>query len=639
MLLRFLLNKIDINSLSPGIQKLLPPEMIESIEKEKLKKEGIDIEKGCQENLDNVSNKIFTNFKLPIEYLEGKYLHTLSSNVKTDLELEPFLDMSSNNFSMYNYLLNPSHEFGKQILNDWSKKYTTNVNFLKESQTILENMQKYKENSHNGNYSVDCKRIEEIWTSIKRDPGFLERYYFMEWDMLKYLNKSTPFLQLMTTINLISPLTTLIFPLVMLLIPFIILKFKQIPVDFTTYINVLKDIAKNHVIGKTLGKMDKLDFKNITYIIFSVGFYFLQIYQSVISFNRYYKNIRKINEHLFDINRFIGYSISNMESFVSTNKHVGQTYSKFCLETEKWLSILRCVKQDLDIIRPFSFSLSKLNELGYLFKCYYELFSNDDYSNAIRYAIGFEGYIDTLTGLYNNICQRNVCLAKFNKKKNTKLVKQYYPPYVNKPHVKNTCDFNNNNMVITGVNASGKTTILKTSCINIIFTQQFGCGFYSKCILNPYKYIHSYLNIPDTSGRDSLFQAESRRCKEIIDIIKNSDKKDRHFAIFDELYSGTNPEEATNSAYAFLLYLSELENVNFALTTHYTELCSKIMDNKTPIKRKLVNYKMGIIQKSDNSIVYTYKLEKGICRVHGAIEILKNMNYPQEILASIKTLS
>ena len=44
------------------------------------------------------------------------------------------------------------------------------------------------------------------------------------------------------------------------------------------------------------------------------------------------------------------------------------------------------------------------------------------------------------------------------------------------------------------------------------------------------------------------------------------------------------------------------------------------------MKRKLMNYQMGIIQTKNNGINYTYKLESGICKVHGAIEILKNMD-------------
>ena len=77
-------------------------------------------------------------------------------------------------------------------------------------------------------------------------------------------------------------------------------------------------------------------------------------------------------------------------------------------------------------------------------------------------------------------------------------------------------------MIITGPNAAGKTTLLKTTTINIILSQQWGCGFYRKCSISPYSHIHCYLNIPDTSGRDSLFQAEARRCKEILDAIVES---------------------------------------------------------------------------------------------------------------------
>ena len=51
--------------------------------------------------------------------------------------------------------------------------------------------------------------------------------------------------------------------------------------------------------------------------------------------------------------------------------------------------------------------------------------------------------------------------------------------------------------------------------------------------------------------------------KEIIDMI-HSEKDKTHYCIFDELYSGTNPIEATKSAYAFLVYLSKFKNVNLS---------------------------------------------------------------------------
>jgi DNA mismatch repair ATPase MutS len=186
------------------------------------------------------------------------------------------------------------------------------------------------------------------------------------------------------------------------------------------------------------------------------------------------------------------------------------------------------------------------------------------------------------------------------------------------------------NIVITGPNAAGKTTYLKTTMLNVIFTQQFGCGFYSACSIKPYTHIHSYLNIPDTSARDSLFQAESRRCKEIIEAVILSDQSTaRHFCIFDELYSGTNPEEASKSAYAFLLWLSRRNNVDFILTTHYTDICSRWK------KARIANWQMDAIVLDNGEISYTYKIKPGVSKVQGAIKVLRDMEYPKEILDTI----
>jgi DNA mismatch repair protein MutS len=185
-------------------------------------------------------------------------------------------------------------------------------------------------------------------------------------------------------------------------------------------------------------------------------------------------------------------------------------------------------------------------------------------------------------------------------------------------------------MIVTGPNASGKTTILKTTLINIIITQQFGFGFYESASLVPYDFLHSYLNIPDTSGRDSLFQAEARRCKEILNDIEHNSSVETHFCIFDELYSGTNPEDAISSANAFLKYLIKYKNVDFVLTTHFTELCQKL-DKNTGID----NFHMKTDKKGD-TFTYTYKLEKGISIVRGGVKVLGDMNYPKEILDSTR---
>jgi DNA mismatch repair ATPase MutS len=274
-----------------------------------------------------------------------------------------------------------------------------------------------------------------------------------------------------------------------------------------------------------------------------------------------------------------------------------------------------------------------MSEIGYMMKCFYRFHSNADYDTALRYSFGFEGYIDNLKGVFENLADGNIHYASFSQKKHTRFLEQYYPPLLDQTEneiVKNDCKFDKN-MIISAPNAAGKTTILKTTLINIIFSQQLGCGFYESCVLNPYTHIHSYLNIPDTSGRDSLFQAESRRCKEIIDIVSETDDNSRHFCIFDELYSGTNPTDAGKSASAFLKYLGKFENVNFMLTTHYVYVCKKFKKSK-----KICNYKMGTVSHGATGFKFTYKLEPGISKIQGAVKILKDMNYPQEMIDTIE---
>jgi len=607
--------------------------LLSQIPPEKLKQFGLDKLINQNTNMIDLSNNIdidrsitdknksiSTNFYLPITYLDPIDIHPLSPIVSNDLELL----RPESEYSIYENLFRPSNNFGRNMIPAWSKQFTSNTSFLKDSQKVLHSIEKIKSDCIS---NPDYDKIMEIWNDIKEDSSFLEKYGYMEWSMLAHLNESSSFLQCLSFANVISPLISLFLPIIFIILPFILLKIQRIPINFTIYLEVLKSIAKNHFIGKALMSISSLTWDKMAYLILTLVFYGIQIYQNISICYRFYRNIIKINNHLMYLKNYVTDTVNKMSKFLDIIDNVS-TYKPFYNVMRENCHILECLSEDLKPITPFTNSLMKFNDVGYYLKIFYKLYSNTQYENSIRYSVGFHGYLDNLFGVHDNLVYGKVSISEFSKKKKCCFKDQYYPALIDENPIKNDCSFEKN-MIISSPNKSGKTTILKTTALNIIFTQQLGCGFYSSGVLCPYSHIHSYLNIPDTSGRDSLFQAESRRCKEIIDIVSkyNDKSKYRHFCIFDELYSGTNPEEATKAGYAFLKYLEKFENVNFILTTHYIKICKKFLKSEN-----VQNYKMDVQVLENGDFYYTYKIKKGISKIKGAIRVMKDMEYPTEII-------
>ena len=567
------------------------------------------------------------SFKLPISYLDKSKLHSLSDVVSSDLELIPSTNSSQPDKSMYSYLFKPSHPFSQLLIPNWEKQYTSDIDFLENTKTIINRFNKVREHC---NYKLDCHRIFDIWDTVKQDKTFLERYSYIDWDVIREFNHSPTFLQFMSVVNISSPLISLIIPFVFLLFPFILLKIQGIPISFTSYMEMLKNLAKHHFIGKAISTMQSFGWEKVLYLLLTFGLYVLQIYQNINSCTRYYNNIRKINKIITDLREYAENSITKIDSFLDIARDC-HTYTPFCEEANSHRGHLRLMCDELDEIKPFENTVNNFTNTGTLMKCFYHIYENPFYENSIKFSMGFEGYIDNMIGICDNVNNGNVCFANFDTNNKCELREQYYPPLIDESPVKNTCKFDKN-MIISAPNKAGKTTILKTSAINIIFSQQFGCGFYKAANIIPYTHIHSYLNIPDTSERDSLFQAESRRCKDIIDIIiENNDTNHRHFCIFDELYSGTNPTEAAQAGKAFLEYMSHHTNVTFLLTTHYKKICKHFKQSKY-----IQNYKMDVNVLNDGKYEYKYKIKKGISHINGAIRVLKDMDYPEEILCQLE---
>ena len=572
-------------------------------------------------NPDNIN----IAFKIPICYNEK--VQKLNKNVITDLELVNSIDNSEP--PIYETVFKPSNNTSSQVITQISQYYTTDIDYLKETQQLTKNINSEELNTIHNTYNFsdfDINDTVTLWKEIKGETGFCSKYLYVDWTFAKEINNNSQFLQLMGLYNIISPILSLCLPILVLIIPFFIIKFKNINLGFKEYIEILKTLISNHAIFKIFTQFHEVDNGQKIYLILSSTLYLFSIYQNILVCIRFYSNMQKIHNYLFKFKKYLEYTLSVMD-YYSYKCDKLTKYNDFNLVLKQNNNVLVSLYNDLCKITPFTLSLSKITEIGHIMSNFYKIYDNQQYHNSILYSFGFNGYFNILSHIGTNINENKLVKTTFTTKGKPTFKKMYYPKFINNETstiIKNDCNLNKN-IIITGPNASGKTTTIKSTLINIILSQQIGYGCFESLKLKPYDKIHCYLNIPDTSGRDSLFQAEARRCKEILDCINEQTNK-THFCIFDELYSGTNPDEAINSANAFMDYIVKNKNVTCILTTHYIKLCKKLSKNKM-----IKNYNMKTIKTNDN-FEYTYELIEGISKIKGGLQVLHDMKYPKEIL-------
>jgi len=561
-------------------------------------------------------------FKLPICYNTNK--------MKIDKDLANDLELIEGENTTYHTLMDCSSNWGKRVIQQYSLYYTTDTEFLKQTQSVIQTIKEITlpslENINN-EFDMNNNMIAS-WDEIKKDPIFKERYGYISWKEVEFFNQSTFCLNLLVLSFIVTPILSFMSPIVALMIPFIILMVKRgLDISWSQYMDILKSGMDQQPIYKLFMNFTAISASEKIYGIISIVFYVYSTYQNIKNFNTFRTNMKKIHQYIFSIRTYLSKMKPTMEQFVS--KYQDQTtYQPFIDRTQKHILTIGDIIHKLTHIPEYN--MINIMNFGGVLKEFYALYTNAEYNEAVEYSFGFYGYIESLYSINSKIEKNALSRVTYTKKeKRTEFCKMVYP---NVPSTTpNTISLKTNG-IISGPNASGKTTLLKTVVINILLSQQIGYGYFKKAVLCPYKYIHCYLNIPDTSGRDSLFQSESRKCKNIIDII-NHNPSERHYCMFDELYSGTNPSEATKCGIAFLLYLSKQSHVSFLLTTHYISICKKLNSEKN-----IQNYHMETSKNTQGNIKYLYKILQGITTIDGGIEVLKQLDYPSEIIKIVNTI-
>jgi Mismatch repair ATPase (MutS family) len=192
-----------------------------------------------------------------------------------------------------------------------------------------------------------------------------------------------------------------------------------------------------------------------------------------------------------------------------------------------------------------------------------------------------------------------------------------YHPLLSDP-IPNSGDITNDS-IITGSNASGKSTFIKMIAINHILAQTI-----NTCCAESYKlsyaYVASSMALRDniTSG-DSYFVTEIKSLKRIIEYCKEQ----RCICFVDEILRGTNTKERIAASTAVLNLLHEMDGLCL-VASHDIELI-EILDGVYD------NYHFS--EKFENNMIeFDYLLKNGASRSTNAIKLLEYMGFDQRII-------
>ena len=587
----------------------------------KLRKERQTIENYVQRNETLYHNDIINKLLDSIPLFDSN-MH-IGDNVYTDAEFFDSFSPKDNNtlfnvFTDQNIKLIGGKSFSKRFLEKPLYNYDvlhTRIEYLrnKESNLITENI--------------------ELWDNMKKyEPNILwlfeEREQYIEDLMnivyfrlffLKSLNKSP---QAITFYNIyriiLSPLIGILSPIVYFFIPFLILTWKfGIKMDFKTYLKIMYQTLTNSSMSLFTSQGSTLKYVSIISNLFTLIFYFQGIFNSI-----------EISKTLHRLCKVI---IDKFNGVVKYLKAANTIITKYWDDT----IFGSFIKEKTDIFKTDENDY--INKFIVLDFSYFSNFGKQLHTykfidKDIIKSILLKSYIlDFVRGCVLFKTKKEFEYVEYdieNATPNTQIKGLRHPCLDSSKVVSNDCIIGPKNIIITGPNAGGKSTFIKSILVNTLLTQLIGITTSNFCKTTLYKNLTSQINIPDCKGYESLFEAEMHRCSKNLNLLSGSnDSENFTLIVMDEIFNSTNPVEGIAGAYAIAKKISSYPNCILIFTTHYIYL-TKLAKLEAG---RFINYRMNVINEND-TIIFPYKLEKGFSRQYIALELLRKNGFDEEII-------
>ena len=304
----------------------------------------------------------------------------------------------------------------------------------------------------------------------------------------------------------------------------------------------------------------------------------------------------------------------------------------------EWLSEKEELNKILDAIRPIRknsylvMSPGRMAGEGLeLILDYLRMCLHLDIIKFNRMLTGLQQYEKELWGLYEILGEidaytavaqyreylSKTCCPGFVKDKEIEMVDGYHPliedPVCNSIKV-------NKGVLLTGSNASGKSTFLKTVAVNTLLAQTI-----HTCMAKEFKLPFCKL-LTSMSLKDSLFMKESyymAEIKSIKRILDAGSREDMIVCMVDEVLRGTNTVERIAASTQILKVMTGKKIMCFA-ATHDVELTGTL-------EKEYDNYHFEeSLVKGD--VQFSYKIKTGKANSSNAIDLLAKLGYDDKIV-------
>jgi hypothetical protein len=423
-------------------------------------------------------------------------------------------------------------------------------------------------------------------------------FIFPSWLLLKHVNNFAWTLMLwhitkiflIPFINVVQPLSAVVGPY------FYMKRYLKIPITFVTYVSIIRTVLLP-MITKTTGNVRKDAMKYGTILVYIV-LYISNILHSI----QYAGFIIKIRQNLVDkwqrIHRFIQ------------------------LAQEIRRSLPAKVYQDFTGNTPVD--VATISGLDTTLSSCYKVITTPGLRKELESLVAYVYVADAMGAAKAMLNRSGWTMCRYGDR--TRMYTMGHPMLDRQ--VRNPLDLGRN-IIITGPNAAGKTTYMKAICANIILAQTLGISCSKKCVVQPVHVLMSSMNVYDTVGKESLFEAEVRRCSGFVEEAKKcADSQERALFFLDEPMHSTPPIEGTAAAMAIVQHIGTIPGVRVFLTTHYHQVTK--LESIAP--NHWINVSMEAIPTDERSFLFPYRLRYGASFQCIAIELLKDRALPDEII-------